>query len=67
MPPGILLWRSLLQWIGGIGIVVMALAVLPMLRVGGMQLFHSESSDISLKPFPALAGSRAPSAPSMSA
>ena len=55
MPPGILLWRSLLQWIGGIGIVVMALAVLPMLRVGGMQLFHSELSDISLKPFPRVA------------
>ncbi len=45
MPPGILLWRSLLQWIGGIGIIVMAIAILPFLRVGGMQLFRTESSD----------------------
>ncbi len=46
-PPGILLWRALLQWLGGIGIIVMALAILPMLRVGGMQLFRMESSDLS--------------------
>ena len=38
-PSGILLWRSLLQWLGGIGIIVMAISVLPMLKVGGMQLF----------------------------
>ncbi|MEX6508174.1 TrkH family potassium uptake protein [Jiella sp. M17.18] len=52
MAPGLLLWRSLLQWIGGIGIVVMALAMLPLLHVGGMQLFLSESSDVSGKTFP---------------
>ncbi len=52
MPKGILLWRSILQWIGGIGIIVMALSVLPALGVGGMQLFRSESSDVSEKPFP---------------
>ncbi|PST24216.1 TrkH family potassium uptake protein [Mesorhizobium plurifarium] len=52
MPPGLLIWRSLLQWLGGIGIIVMALSVFPALRVGGMQLFRSESSDISEKPFP---------------
>ncbi|MBB5701161.1 trk system potassium uptake protein TrkH [Ochrobactrum daejeonense] len=52
MPKGILLWRSILQWLGGIGIIVMALSVLPALGVGGMQLFRSESSDISEKPFP---------------
>ncbi|WP_373086050.1 TrkH family potassium uptake protein [Sneathiella sp.] len=46
-PPGILLWRALLQWLGGIGIVVMAIAILPLLRVGGMQLFRMESSDAS--------------------
>ncbi|TNE41319.1 MAG: potassium transporter TrkH, partial [Alphaproteobacteria bacterium] len=46
-PPGILLWRALLQWLGGIGIVVMAIAILPLLRVGGMQLFRMESSDNS--------------------
>ncbi len=50
--PGILLWRALLQWLGGIGIVVMAIAVLPMLGVGGMQLFHMESSDRSDKMMP---------------
>lgn len=50
-PPGILLWRSLLNWFGGVGIIVMAIAVLPVLRVGGMQLFRLESSDKSDKPF----------------
>ncbi|MBB3063939.1 TrkH family potassium uptake protein [Limibacillus halophilus] len=49
MPPGILLWRSALQWMGGVGIVVMAIIILPFLRVGGMQLFHAESSDRSEK------------------
>jgi trk system potassium uptake protein TrkH len=49
LPPGILLWRSLLQWIGGIGIVVMAMVMLPFLKIGGMQLFHAESSDRSEK------------------
>lgn len=44
-PKGILIWRSILQWIGGIGIIVMAISVLPMLRVGGMQLFRLESSE----------------------
>ena len=51
-PPGLLLWRSLLQWLGGIGIIVMALAVMPLLRVGGMQLFRMESSDQSEKALP---------------
>jgi trk system potassium uptake protein TrkH len=50
LPPGLLLWRSLLQWIGGVGIVVMAIVLLPILRTGGMQLFRTESSDISGKP-----------------
>lgn len=44
-PPGLLLWRSLLQWLGGVGIILMAIALLPFLRVGGMQLFKMESSD----------------------
>ena len=47
MPPGILLWRGILQWIGGIGIIAVAVLILPLLRVGGMQLFKIESSDIS--------------------
>ena len=51
-PPGLLLWRALLQWLGGIGIIVMAIAVLPMLQVGGMQLFRMESSDTSEKILP---------------
>ena len=42
LPRGILLWRALLQWLGGLGIIVIAMAVLPMLRVGGMQLFRAE-------------------------
>ena len=50
--PGILLWRSLLQWLGGIGIIVMGVAILPLLNVGGMQLFRTESSDLSEKVLP---------------
>ena len=46
-PMSFLLWRGLLQWIGGVGIIVTAVAVLPMLQVGGMQLFRMESSDNS--------------------
>src|SRR5690606_29407289 len=52
MPPGILLWRGILQWIGGIGIIVLAVAVLPYLGVGGMQLFRTEASDRSDKVLP---------------
>ncbi len=52
MPPGILIWRALLQWFGGIGIIVMAISVLPLLNIGGMQLFRTESSDNSEKILP---------------
>ena len=45
MPPGILLWRAILQWMGGIGIIAMAILMLPLLKVGGMQMFKIESSD----------------------
>lgn len=45
MPWGILLWRALLQWIGGVGFIVTGIALLPLLRVGGMQLFRTESSE----------------------
>jgi trk/ktr system potassium uptake protein len=51
-PPGILLWRSILQWLGGIGIIGMAVVMLPFLNVGGMQLFRMESSDRSEKILP---------------
>jgi len=44
-PHSLILWRALLQWIGGIGIIVTAIAILPSLQIGGMQLFHLESSD----------------------
>lgn len=49
LPPGILLWRSTMQWLGGIGVVVMALLMLPFLSIGGMQLFRMESSERSEK------------------
>ena len=51
-PPGILIWRALLQWMGGIGIIVTAVVILPLLQVGGMQLFRIESSDASEKVLP---------------
>ncbi len=53
VPKGILFWRSLTQWIGGMGIIVLAVAILPILGIGGMQLFQSEAPGISpdkLKP-----------------
>ncbi len=52
LPRGILLWRALLQGLGGLGIVVMAIIMLPFLRVGGMQLFQTESSEKSEKILP---------------
>ena len=52
MPRGILLWRALLQWLGGTGIILMAMTVLPILSIGGMQLFRSEFSDKSEKILP---------------
>ena len=52
LAPSLLLWRSLLQWIGGLGVIGMAVSILPFLRVGGMRLFHTESSDWSDKSIP---------------
>lgn len=51
-PPGILFWRSLQQWLGGLGIIVMAVAVLPMLQVGGMQIFKTEAFETTDKILP---------------
>tara|TARA_B100000686_G_scaffold350263_1_gene445756 strand:- start:238 stop:1686 length:1449 start_codon:yes stop_codon:yes gene_type:complete len=51
-PKGILIWRSILQWLGGIGIVIMAITVMPLLNVGGMQLFKMESGDTTEKILP---------------
>ena len=51
-PKAILLWRALLQWLGGIGIIVMAITLMPIMNVGGMQLFKVSSSDASEKILP---------------
>ena len=50
--PGLLIWRSMLHWLGGIGFIGMAVAILPLLRVGGMRLFQTESSDWGEKVMP---------------
>lgn len=52
MPPGVLLWRSTLQWLGGLGIVIVALIFLPVMKVGGMQYFRSEAFDTLGKVLP---------------
>ena len=51
-PKSILLWRAIMQWLGGIGIVVMAITILPLLKVGGMQLFKMEGPDTAEKILP---------------
>jgi len=51
-PKSILIWRSILQWLGGIGIIVMAITILPLLNIGGMQLFRMESSVTAEKILP---------------
>jgi trk system potassium uptake protein TrkH len=51
-PKSILIWRAILQWLGGIGIIVMAITILPLLNIGGMQLFRVESSDTTEKILP---------------
>ncbi len=44
-PKSILIWRAIMQWLGGVGIIVMATTVLPLLKVGGMQVFKTDSSE----------------------
>ncbi len=51
-PKSILIWRSILQWLGGVGIIVMAITILPLLNIGGMQLFRMESSETTEKILP---------------
>ena len=51
-PKGILVWRAILQWLGGIGIIVMAITLMPIMNVGGMQLFKISSTDTSEKILP---------------
>lgn len=50
--PGVLLWRSILQWLGGVGIVVTAVAILPELRIGGLELFRLEFAQNTEKVLP---------------
>ena len=52
MPVGILVWRAMLEWLGAVGIVVMALTIMAELKIGGLELFQSESSDKSEKLMP---------------
>jgi len=52
MPKSILLWRAILQWLGGIGIIIMAITLMPIMNVGGMQLFKISSNDSSEKVLP---------------
>lgn len=52
LPEGLLLWRSMLQWFGGIGIIVVAMVFLPELRIGGMQVFRSEAFETMGKILP---------------
>ena len=52
IPKGILFWRAILQWLGGIGIIVMAITLMPLMNVGGMQLFKISSNDSSEKILP---------------
>ncbi|WP_244574593.1 TrkH family potassium uptake protein [Cohaesibacter sp. ES.047] len=52
MQAGVLLWRGIMQWLGGLGVIVMAIAVLPMLQVGGMQLFQAEAFSTAEKILP---------------
>ncbi len=52
LPRGLLFWRAILQWLGGVGIVVVAMVFLPELRVGGMQIFRSEGFDTMGKILP---------------
>ena len=52
LPQGVLIWRSMLQWFGGVGIIVVAMVFLPELRVGGMQIFRTESFDTDGKVLP---------------
>jgi len=52
LPRGLLLWRAILQWLGGLGIVIVALVFLPVMRVGGMQFFRSEGFDTLGKVLP---------------
>lgn len=52
LPAGLLIWRGILQWLGGLGIMVMSFSIMPLLRVGGMQIFKIEAFDAGDKTVP---------------
>lgn len=52
LPPGVNLWRGMLHWLGGLGIVIIAMLFLPVMKVGGMQFFRSEGFDTLGKVLP---------------
>ena len=54
VPKSILLWRALLQWLGGIGIIVMAITLMPIMNIGGMLLFKVLNTDSSDEILPLL-------------
>ena len=49
MPEGVLLWRSTTHWIGGMGIIVLTIAILPLLGIGGMQFYSAEAPELEAK------------------
>ncbi|MEX2372693.1 MAG: TrkH family potassium uptake protein, partial [Dehalococcoidia bacterium] len=51
LPPGLLIWRSLLQWFGGLGVIALGMFILPLLNVGGVSYFQIESSSMDDRPF----------------
>lgn len=51
LPPGLLLWRSLLQWMGGLGVIALGIFVLPLLNIGGVSYFRIESTATDERPF----------------
>ena len=51
LPPGILMWRSLLQWMGGLGVIAFGIFVLPLLNIGSLSYFNIESSSTDERPF----------------
>jgi trk system potassium uptake protein TrkH len=55
LPASLQLWRGILQWLGGLGIMVVSFSIMPILHVGGMQIFQSEAFDLGEKAFPRMA------------
>ncbi|HCY48357.1 MAG TPA: potassium transporter TrkH, partial [Alphaproteobacteria bacterium] len=56
MPPGVLLWRGILNWLGGVGILATAVAILPLLQIGGLEIFRLEFTSNMTKVMPRIGG-----------